>query len=349
MINAAQKAYEYLEIICREFPNRSCTDADSCHEKVREFIKSELIQAGYAEEQLTEQAFLSNRDSREVRGTNLLLMVEGVQKNRQIIIGSHYDGDGCGDNASGTALLLAVAVGLKGKTLPVNTIFAFWDQEEIGCNGSTYYASEMDETDIKKTIYCLNMDSLMFGDYCNLYGGYTDEITGETKSTEVYSMACRLAGSLGYEVYGPEELNGYFKEHGTGPELNPNGLFTSPWTKENPAPIEQSGVFKVYSPTTIPMSDHKEFIKHNIPVIYFEATNWFVKGESKGIEYIGYYETYREDIGNKGMFMNTEFDTLENLKLYFPGRAEEHMKLYSELLTEYILNLPIKVINESIN
>ena len=37
------------------------------------------------------------------------------------------------------------------------------------------------------------------------------------------------------------------------------------------------------------------------------------------------------------MFMNTEYDTWENLNKYFPDRAEKHFRIYSPLLSAMIL------------
>ena len=38
------------------------------------------------------------------------------------------------------------------------------------------------------------------------------------------------------------------------------------------------------------------------------------------------------------MFMNTEFDTLENLNDFFPGRSLAHFNVYSPLLCALVLN-----------
>ena len=77
-----------------------------------------------------------------------------------------------------------------------------------------------------------------------------------------------------------------------------------------------------------------------IPYIYFEATNWFTEGEDEhheNVSYIGYVETYDKSLGMGGMFMNTEYDTWENLNSFFPGRAEQHYRIYSPLLSALIM------------
>ena len=132
------------------------------------------------------------------------------------------------------------------------------------------------------------------------------------------------------------DLDGYFAEHGTGPEIEEGTLYTNPWTDENPSPSNYS----VPSPATLPASDHIGFMYRGIEYIYFEATNWFAEGENDDVEatsYTGYIETYDYSLGEHGMFMNTEYDTWENLNKYFPDRAEKHFRIYSPLLSAMIL------------
>jgi len=332
-----KQALKYLKHICEKFPDReSSDDPESGHERVRGWIREELLSAGFQEGQVTEQHYGFMHGS----GTNLMVRIPGKDRNRQAVIGAHYDGDGCGDNASGVSLLLALMASFRDDRPPVDIVGAFWDQEEYGCLGSEYYVTRMTVDEVDRTVYYLNMDSLLFGDYCNLYGGYTDPVTGEVKGTGAYDAACRIAERHGINVYGPSELDGFYRANGTGPAIDSNGIYTSPWTKDNPAPVEYDGEYRAYSPTTIPMSDHRPFIDAGIQVLYFEATNWYVRGREPGTEYMGYYETYDEELGNGGMFMNTEFDTLENLMSIFPGRAEEHFNVFGVLLEAFVKELP---------
>ncbi len=85
---------------------------------------------------------------------NVLGMIEGENRNEYIVIGAHYDhlgidpllaGDqiynGADDNASGVSAVLQiakafVATGIQPKK---NIIFAFWDGEEKGLLGSSYF------------------------------------------------------------------------------------------------------------------------------------------------------------------------------------------------------------------
>ena len=60
-------------------------------------------------------------------------------------------------------------------------------------------------------------------------------------------------------------------------------------------------------------------------------------GESPELAYTGYIETEDASLGEGGMFMNTEYDTIEVLNRLFPGRAEQHYHLFSPLLSALIL------------
>jgi hypothetical protein len=75
-----------------------------------------------------------------------------------------------------------------------------------------------------------------------------------------------------------------------------------------------------------------------IPYIYFEATNWYTDGDGGEGAYNGYFDTQETDIGEYGMFMNTEYDTLENLNKYFPGRVKQHFELYGPLMESLVLH-----------
>lgn len=89
--------------------------------------------------------------SEEVMIRNVLGMIPGIDTNRNIIIGGHYDHlgvrngqifNGADDNASGVAGMLALArVWASYPEKPsCNIIFAAWTGEEKGKLGSTYFA-----------------------------------------------------------------------------------------------------------------------------------------------------------------------------------------------------------------
>ena len=107
-----------------------------------------------------------------------------------------------------------------------------------------------------------------------------------------------MAEELGIKTCRTEDLNGYYAKYGHGPTVEENTIYTNPWTFENPSPVNF--------------------------------------GDPE-LDYSGFYETADTNIGDSGMFMNTKYDTLENLEKYFPGRAQEHFKIFSPLLCKLIL------------
>lgn len=330
----SEQSQIYFEYIGTYLKNRSGRTGD--HDNAQQWIVSELEKAGYDSSQITLQ------DIPDCYGKNIILRVEGKDPSKMIIAGAHYDGDGAGDNGSGTALLLATARGLQKQKLPVTTVFVFFDEEESGLFGSEAFADSLTKEEAESTIYMINIDAIGFGDYCNLYSGIEDEDTGEVTQLEAYDYACGMAREQGLNVYGPEDLDGYYAKHGKGPKLDPKGLFTNPWTRANPAPentVDES--LHYYSPMTIPASDHVPFMEKGIPYLYFEATNWYMKSNNDDIAYIGYTDVGDESVGDGGIIMNTEYDTLETMAEYYPGRSLEHFRLYSPLLTELILK-PMK-------
>lgn len=92
-----------------------------------------------------------------------------------VIIGAHYDcvaaGEGADDNASGVAALLLTASALKEyENLPYNIIFVAFGAEEEGLLGSTYYVSQMSQSEKDATAMMINFDSIGMGDFLYIYG-----------------------------------------------------------------------------------------------------------------------------------------------------------------------------------
>lgn len=230
--------------------------------------------------------------------SNIVVKKQGKSE-KQIIVGAHYDGDGTGDNGSGVSLALTTAQHLVDVETAYTIVFVFFSAEEYGCHGSTFYANNMTEKEISDTLYMINMDSLICGDYCYLYGGKQDKANKTVTDTEAFDNAMAVAEGLGLK----------FKKN--------------PWTFENPAPGDDEVAYA--SPSTGDWSDHKGFKNKGIKYVYFEATNWEIP------DYTGYGETYLI-----GMLMNTPNDYLEYIETYFPGRPMKHLKQFSALLNALV-------------
>lgn len=121
------------------------------------FIKKKLL--GYGLKTYT-QEFLST-------GENVYAIQPGVEKpNQHVIVGAHYDtmpvgnfSPGADDNGSGTAAVLEAARILSKYKFDYTIVYALWDREEQGLQGSTYYAYQ---ASIRKDsiIAVINLDML---------------------------------------------------------------------------------------------------------------------------------------------------------------------------------------------
>jgi alkaline phosphatase isozyme conversion protein len=80
------------------------------------------------------------------------------------------------------------------------------------------------------------------------------------------------------------------------------------------------------------VSDYGAFKDRGIPYIYFEATNWTV-GNMDG------WTQVEAQYGDEGYIWHTSYDNLEYLDATFPGRVNEHLKIFVSALfaitTEY--------------
>ncbi len=330
---------KYIDAVLRD---RDCLNGENFKLAVK-WIKWNLISAGYSEDEIVEQDFtitryysktanlasaLSAVKSYETDGklyervgrnyvesetgtyvkatvtlSNLMVVKKGAS-DKQIIIGAHFDGTGTGDNGSGIALALTTAQHVHDIETPNTLVFVFFNAEEYGLYGSTACANALSEEEIEKTLYMINLDSLVCGDYCNLYSGVQDNAAKTVKDAWPYYNAIEVAESIGLTFH------------------------TNPWTWENPAPGYDTPDYA--SPSTGDWSDHAEFAERGIPYLYFEATNWYIPGPYH--EYDGYGETYLV-----GMLMNTQNDYLEYIEKYFPGRILHHITQFSALLNALVL------------
>lgn len=96
--------------------------------------------------------------------------------------------------------------------------------------------------------------------------------------------------------------------------------------------ITQSGKNPEYPEgTTVDESDHAAFLYRGIQYAYLEATNWDL-GDMDG------YTQVKGPYGVKGKIWHTKFDTLEYIETTFPGRLDQHLALFSKVLTHILTN-----------
>ncbi|HZL05195.1 MAG TPA: hypothetical protein VFE45_07215, partial [Coriobacteriia bacterium] len=95
--------------------------------------------------------------------------------------------------------------------------------------------------------------------------------------------------------------------------------------------IVQPGLNKKYPSGFTPngFSDYTAFNKARIPVVAFESTNWSV----------GDLDGYQQTVDDPYEFWHTEYDTLDTIESYHPGRPLEHLEAYSQLVYEFLLGM----------
>lgn len=334
--NYGAESYKKLQYIDKTLPDRDCFNGEN-FKLTQKWIHFTLTEAGYSSDDIVYQEvpitkyvlktddlsqkfsavksyetdgksyvknkreYVESEDGTYTKATvvseNIVVTKQG-NSDKQIIIGMHYDGTGTGDNGSGVALGLTTAEMFYNTETEFTLKFVFFTAEEYGLYGSSFYAENMAEEEKNNTLYMINMDSLVCGDYTYLYGGVQNNEQKTVLQTEAYDNATAVAQKLGLS----------FK--------------SNPWTWGHLAPENYSGDDPDYaSPSTGDWSDHAPFAEAGVTYLYFEATNWEIP------DYTGYGETYMV-----GMIMNTENDNLAYIEHYFPDRPIKHLTKFSALL-----------------
>lgn len=342
------QAIEFAEMLENRFKNRenyqlgSEQKADTAtREGLFSWMHTVVRAAGVADSQIQQQAFRNYYTGfgEKYSGINMIVTLSGESERKQIVVGTHYDGTGFGDNGSGVAFMLSLIVALAQQTLPYDVKFVFFDAEELGTVGSKYFVKKMSFAEKNRTLMMINIDAIAFGDYPTLYGGVYNKSTNNVEQTEAYDLAVLLARRNQIEVLTTADLDGYYREHQAGPEVKEWTLYSNPWTQENPAPNQQVGGQPYVSPATGLWGDQMYFIEQGIPYLALEATNWFAYDpDNPGQGFDGYTDTNRTDIGRKGAFINTEFDTMDNMYAYFPERLDDHFLVFGQLVTELLIH-----------
>jgi hypothetical protein len=152
-------------------PRPTGTETES---QAAQYILNTLRGFGYAPDL---QPFTATEKFGVVQSANIVAVKQGLSP-QEIIVGAHYDsvqvGTGADDNASGVGVLLEVAQRIKDISTPYTIRFILFGAEEIGLEGSKYYASRMKEEEIQNTIAMINLDSLIAGDIPYVYGDAGD-------------------------------------------------------------------------------------------------------------------------------------------------------------------------------
>lgn len=144
---------------------------------------------------ITDQSFNSN-------GRNIIATQLGKTNPQNIyIICGHYDSvaDYCADdNVTGTVAVLEAARILSTQCLENTIVYAFWDEEEIGLNGSAFYAAQA-ASNGDNILGVLNLDMM----------GYDSDAPGTEGDNQFDIDVRNFAGSLAMKDDIISVLNSY--------------------------------------------------------------------------------------------------------------------------------------------
>ena len=91
-----------------------------------------------------------------------------------MVLGGRFDSvpglSGPNDNASGTAVLLAIAELLADGDLPYTLRIMPFGSEELGLLGSRFYVQELSSVELENTKLMLNFDVLSTGSGVSIFG-----------------------------------------------------------------------------------------------------------------------------------------------------------------------------------
>jgi len=185
----------------------------------------------------------------EIYSSQNIIATKTGKLNQTVIIGAHYDSvserscadgnvlTGAGNNASGVGVMLEVAEVLSNYRTHGTIKFVAFGAEEVGLKGSIYYASQMNEAEIKNTAAMINLDSVGVGDHFNVYAGIDNP--GWARD-----LALTIGERLGHDIRtSPGDLSCDFLAWGEAGD----------W------------------------SDHVAFRHLGIPIAYFEMMNWEIE------------------------------------------------------------------------
>jgi alkaline phosphatase isozyme conversion protein len=247
------------------------------------YIENVFKSLGY---QTSLQPFSFPSDNTSVHSANVVAEKSG-QSARIIIVGAHYDsvevGKGADDNASGVAVMLAVAEMVKDLQTPYSIRFVAFGAEEAGLYGSNYFVQRMSAAEIQNTVTMINLDSLIAGNTPNVYGDSNPQGT-------LRNWLLEYAQNQGLELQTQPVEN---LDYPDGSSCN--------------------------------CADFSEFQAAGIPFAYFEATDWTL-GDKDG------WTQVDPQYGKNGQIWNSRYDYLDYINQNFPGRMEQHLELFIQLV-----------------
>lgn len=286
-------AYHYMNYIQTNFPGRVV--GTPMEKAMEQWLIQEVTAMGYYP-----YTFFTewDQDGIHYEGDAILFEKPG-NTGRRIVVGAHYDSvdtNGADDNASGVGLLLETAKRMIDVPTQYTIQFALFSIEEPGCMGSQYYVSRETQEYRDSVAVMINLDTIAAGDNMYIYGGGIDA-QGNLVRTWGAEQALATALDMGLNMSFHPDVNAKF-----------------------PVPVKNTA------------SDHMAYDFHNIPYIYFEASNW------NGGNFTNFYQTADSRVPD-GKMMHTWMDNLDFYNETFPGRVQNHLTSYSMLLDKLLRGL----------
>jgi alkaline phosphatase isozyme conversion protein len=233
---------------------------------------------------------------------------------------------------------------------PETTRFSAWDENDEAFSSQNVFALKKGDSPLE-IIVGAHYDSGKEGD------GVDDNASGVAVMLEVAERVANLQTpySIRFIAFGSEEndLDGsyYYMERMEGKDvantiayINLDSLaagdITYVYSDEGEKAFLRDWLLEWAGKNNVPLqtilnvdledegdyvADYGAFKDRGIPYIYFEATNWTL-GDQDG------YTQVDPQYGDEGYIWHTPFDTLEYLEATFPGRVDEHLKIFASAL-----------------
>ena len=177
--------------------------ADSIKIQEFSFTDTESFEAIYAEKEFD--------GGKPINQSQNIIVTKMGQSEKTIIIAAHYDSvgtHGANDNGSGVSVALENAMRIVEEPTPYTICYIFFGAEEMAGLGSRHYLKSLSATEKSNILFVVNIDSIIGGDTCFMYGG---AIQNDGKVTNDWAVlkAYELVQGLGLNIQLPGKENPY--------------------------------------------------------------------------------------------------------------------------------------------
>lgn len=302
-------AREHLEYLSETIGTRVA--GDDLELAAREYLSDEFEGMGYS---VSSQDFTFTAKGKAYDSANVIATKQG-KSSKVVIIGAHYDSvspDPVLLEPEDESVTVTEAVYMNGKGADDNAsgVAIMLEAAERLADIETPYS-------VKFIAFGAEESGLRGSRY------YVSQMTAEdiANTVAMINLDSCIAGD-NMHVYGDEGENGWIRELALDIAERRELDLT---TQEGQNPEYPAG-------TTGLWSDHAPFVAKGIPYAYFEATNWDL-GDMDGYTQVDY------QYGENGEIWHTGYDNIAYIEDTFPGRIEERLSTFAEVLTNLLVQL----------